>query len=272
MFKLNTQQTYPLLIFVLFTVSLSLQAASEPRIVGGILAPDGAYPFLTAIEDSRDDFQFCGGSLITPTKVITGAHCIDNTPMQIRIGTNNKRQHPGQVIRISKKVIHPKYDDFTIDYDIAVLTLAKPVKLSDTANIINLPEACASLTCTTGLAKPKTVLRIAGWGATAPNGGNSSISLREVDVPVVTNAVCNDAVGDITSRMMCAGYVKGGKDSCQGDSGGPLFAYVPSSNTGIQAGIVSWGIGKCGKAGLYGVYTRISHPEIRNFIRQEAGI
>jgi secreted trypsin-like serine protease len=95
--------------------------------------------------------------------------------------------------------------------------------------------------------------------------------LKEVDVPVVANGICSKTVRGITPRMFCAGYSEGGKDSCQGDSGGPLFAYLPQAKSGMQAGIVSWGNG-CADPDQYGVYTRISDPEIRSFIRAKAGV
>jgi secreted trypsin-like serine protease len=93
-----------------------------------------------------------------------------------------------------------------------------------------------------------------------------------VSLPLVSNATCQIAYGNsITSRMICAGVPAGGKDSCWGDSGGPLFAYFPEARAGIQTGIVSWGE-DCGLPGYYGVYTRISNPDIRTFIRQKAGV
>ena len=58
--------------------------------------------------------------------------------------------------------------------------------------------------------------------------------------------------------MICAGQV--GRDSCNGDSGGPLV------QNGRQIGIVSWGSSRCGGS-LPGVYTRVSSPSIRRFIR-----
>ena len=82
--------------------------------------------------------------------------------------------------------------------------------------------------------------------------------MRKTTVPYIDNAKCNDQDsygGKIRSRMMCAGYQKGGKDSCQGDSGGPLVWHSP--NGAILVGVVSFGEG-CAKENKPGVYTRVS--------------
>ena len=255
------------------TFSGVVVAEPTPRIVGGIVALNHAYPFMAALEYTLDGFQFCGGTLISPNKVLTAAHCVDTSEaVQVRIGTNNKVTDPGQIVSVISQVSHPKFNPSTLDYDVAVFTLATPVVLNDNKNLMKLPEACASLTCITGLAKPPTLVRTAGWGATNPNGSSASLDLRQVDVPLVDNTTCNTAVGPgVTARMICAGFAVGGKDSCNGDSGGPLFGYLGIARTGLQTGIVSWGIGNCGDPGTYGVYTRISNPEVRLFIRQQSG-
>lgn len=67
--------------------------------------------------------------------------------------------------------------------------------------------------------------------------------------------------------MICAGVT--GKDSCQGDSGGPVVA--GSGDNRSQVGIVSWGLG-CARRGYPGVYTNVANPDIRDFIRQIAGV
>jgi trypsin len=248
-------------------------AEITPRIIGGVLAPNHAYPFMVAMEYAADGFQFCGGSLIAPNKVLTAAHCVDTTePVRIRVGTNNRNTDPGQIVAVSTQVKHPKYNSTTLDYDVAVFTLASSVVLNDNKNLAKLPEACATLECITGLAKTGTTVRVAGWGATNPNGSSPSINLLQVDVPLASNATCNTAIGGgITGRMICAGFVSGGKDSCSGDSGGPLFGYYGPARTGIQTGIVSWGVGLCGAPNTYGVYTRVSNPEVRTFIRNQSG-
>jgi secreted trypsin-like serine protease len=100
-----------------------------------------------------------------------------------------------------------------------------------------------------------------GWGDTDPGGGTSyPTELREVDVRIVKRAICNgpDSYdGLITSRMICAGYAAGGKDSCQGDSGGPLVVKNAAGKWRLQVGVVSWGFG-CAAPDFYGVYSRLA--------------
>lgn len=58
---------------------------------------------------------------------------------------------------------------------------------------------------------------VAGWGLTTQDGTVSSV-LREVAVPIITNAQCRATSykSMIVSTMLCAGYVNnGGKDACQ---------------------------------------------------------
>lgn len=259
----------------LLTVLLGLACSAygaDARIVGGTAAPNHAYPFMAAIEYQSDAFQFCAGTLVAPNKVLTAAHCVETAePIQVRLGTNNKRTDPGQLIKVVTQKAHPKFNANTLDYDVAVFTLEQNVKLGDKVNLAKLPERCNSLTCYTGLVRPGLTLRVAGWGSTRKDGLNASLALRETDLPVVDNATCDAAVGGVTPRMVCAGLPEGGRDACSGDSGGPLFGYLEGTRTGVQAGIVSWGIGYCADPGYYGVYTRISDPDIRSFIRSQAG-
>jgi len=53
---------------------------------------------------------------------------------------------------------------------------------------------------------------------TTSEGGEQATKLMQVDVPVITNELCNEQYEDrITPRMICAGYPDGGRDSCQGE-------------------------------------------------------
>jgi secreted trypsin-like serine protease len=263
---------------------LSTVSAAQPRIVGGNEAVANAYPFMVALEKQVDNFPFCGASLITTNKVLTAAHCIadDNgriikDKIQVRLGTNVLNNGSGTVISVKTISKHPLYNPDTVnissDYDVAILTLKTPVKLDDNINVINLPKACQSIDCLTGLVTPGTSVRAIGWGLTSFEGEASAV-LLQVDMPLISNTNCQDSIGlpvIVTDRMICADGAQQNPvaDTCQGDSGGPLFAYIGAARAGLQTGIVSFG-NDC--AVNPGAYTRVSNPSIRAFILKYAGI
>jgi len=97
------------------------------------------------------------------------------------------------------------------------------------------------------------------WGTTTEGGSTADI-LREVQLPIISNSICNDSIhyaGEITANMLCAGFDAGGKDACQGDSGGPLVVVNPKTGQRNLAGIVSSGYG-CARPYSQGIYTRVS--------------
>ncbi|KAG5832012.1 hypothetical protein ANANG_G00286600 [Anguilla anguilla] len=57
---------------------------------------------------------------------------------------------------------------------------------------------------------------VTGFGRLSEGGSLANV-LQEVEIPVVGNRKCNClyGVGSITSNMICAGLLRGGKDSCQ---------------------------------------------------------
>src|SRR5699024_12422374 len=62
--------------------------------------------------------------------------------------------------------------------------------------------------------KPGVPAYVIGWGETQDTGDD--LVLRETSVPVLSNQLCQKWMPDssVTSRMVCAGYAQGGKDSC----------------------------------------------------------
>ncbi|KAK2099541.1 Transmembrane protease serine 13 [Saguinus oedipus] len=99
---------------------------------------------------------------------------------------------------------------------------------------------------------------ITGFGKTRETDDKTSPFLREVQVNLIDFKRCNDYLvydSYLTPRMMCAGDLRGGRDSCQGDSGGPLVC--EQNNRWYLAGVTSWGTG-CGQRNKPGVYTKVT--------------
>jgi secreted trypsin-like serine protease len=230
----------------------------EPKIVGGTQVPNGNYPFMADLEivGANGRTGQCGGSLIDPDSVLTAAHCLANVRrVGLTVGRTVLSQNQGQIRFASDAFIDPSYNGQRNQaYDAAVLKLdravtgIKPIKLATGSQ--------------NDLETPGRLLTVAGWGVTS-EGGNPSLRLREVSLPVVADSTAKRVFSSeyFPSLMVATGGEKG-KDACQGDSGGPLFN--PGS-TSTQVGIVSFGRG-CARAGVPGVYTEVNNPAIRTFI------
>ncbi|MDO0925091.1 serine protease [Streptomyces sp. TG1A-8] len=224
--------------------SPTASAAPQP-IVGGTTTTTTSYPFMMQITDASG-FQFCGGTLVSATKVVTAAHCmVGETTSGVRVvgGRTYLNGTNGTVSRVSRIWVNPGYTDATNGDDVAVLTLSTSMPYTPA------PYVSASQT---SVYAAGTTARILGWGTTSESGGSSN-QLRTATVPIVSDSSCSNSYGSdfVRTDMVCAGYTSGGVDTCQGDSGGPLLI------GGVLAGITSWGEG-CAEAGYPGVYTRLT--------------
>ncbi len=224
----------------------------QTRIVGGYDADPANWKFYTQLVKPTGNRSYCGASYIGDGFVLTAAHCVaksEPSGVAVKVGGYKFKGTDGVRANVTEIHVHPSYYKKTASHDIALLKLDRVLT---NAAVVDIAAGSLDQYVRIG-----DTLTVAGLGRLT-EGGSSPTVLQAVDVPLVTDATCQEAggnyktVGDVS---FCAGVPEGKIDACQGDSGGPIV--VNQGGQVTQLGIVSWGIG-CARAGQYGVYTDIA--------------
>ncbi|XP_059051625.1 serine protease Hayan-like [Achroia grisella] len=239
-------------------------------IVGGENADQGEFPHMAAIGFTNfdDGYNFsCGGSLISPRFVLTAGHCTRNLrakdpePVIVRLGDQNidpSVSDGANPVDVPIKRIHkhPDYRPPARYNDIALLELNLDMEIDS-----DIRPAC--LWQQNGFGG-ETKAIATGWGTVNPDTREVAKDLQKVSVNLLNNTDCaklldtrHSNLRGLSPSQMCAGELRGRKDTCRANSGSPL--QIPSKDKQCIfhiIGITSFGE-QCAN-GPPAVYTRIS--------------
>ncbi|KAJ7393867.1 Chymotrypsin-like elastase member 3B [Desmophyllum pertusum] len=256
-------------------IPLSCGISPVSRVIGGVDATPGNWPWQIALLRGSSKSFSCGGSLIAPDWIVTAAHCIargqPGSYYTIRLGDHNRQVTEGteQDIPGKQVIVHPDYNKIPIDSDIALIQLSRPATLNARVKTVCLPSHDE-------VVPTSSRCFITGWGKIKHPGSSHHI-LQQANLPSVTNDVCAKKLAAspggsslrITQNMICGGVKGTILSGCHGDSGGPYVCQNSAGNWVLQ-GAVSWGSPRCSAAERYTVFARVG--KFRNWINQMMGV
>lgn len=246
-----TSRLLPLLLAI--GAAAALAAPPAGAVVGGEAITTASVPWFASVGG-------CGGTLVSPARVLTAAHCVQGRT----VADLRQVVVAGDVVRdVSHIAMHPNWrqrngSENFLD-DVAIVELAQPIT---TVTPIALATSDAPTAWITGTGRPF-----------APGTGHSeaelygSSGLRSAPLRTLTDAQCAAAFRGYTGstrerfdrRMRCSIDADGEEplsSGCNGDSGGPLWATIGGVPT--QLGVVSWGGDRCGADHLPSVFADVT--------------
>jgi trypsin len=246
-----------------FAGSTSAAPKARSSVIGGTPASLQEWGFTVAIITPR---TLCTGSLISPTRVLTAAHCASDPTATLVRANSTSAFSGGELAAVTSAAIAPGFRGFFAD--VAVLALANPV----TAPPIPLATAAESAT----YGQPGSPLAVAGFGLQNPLVGRKgkfgtlttvNMRVRRCRIPATLMCETGHLAGVAERRFQGLKLRRSvQKAICQGDSGGPLIARTPQGPRliGIAEATSSppksnpFFFVRCGLKGFPSIHTRVS--------------
>jgi secreted trypsin-like serine protease len=239
---------------IVAVLTLLLAAPAGAIVGGGVPSAEGVGRAVVTIVGSRGNF--CTGSLIAPTLVLTVAHCVQPGATYKIVESADKNPVLQDVRSVA---IHPGFNMQAMmvhraTADVALLQL-------EAAPQGKIPAALGAPRIATAEGSRFT---IAGVGVTIRGDGKSAGTVR------VAGLVATGRPGTLQIRLVdpVGRGIRDGLGACTGDSGGPVFEDRPGGPAIV--GVISWSTGPNNGAGCGGLTGVTPLTLYRDWILQTA--
>ncbi|XP_001353838.4 brachyurin [Drosophila pseudoobscura] len=251
-------------LFVCLIAQLSLSFGQEMgylRIMNGTTARDKQFPYqvglLCYFDDSKDEPNLCGGTIISKRWILTAAHCLQEPRSELRkviiyVGSLEVDESKPFVVKKSATIVHKGFNRKIVANDIGLIKLPKDLTFNDRIQPAIFPDL--------GKTYEGKMAIISGWGLTSKQQASSV--LQYIRAPIITNEECekqwNKQLKGKRRKLVLDSFIcidsRAGLP-CRGDSGGPL---VLDDGSRTLVGIVSHGYDAKCQVKLPDVLTRVS--------------
>jgi secreted trypsin-like serine protease len=233
-------------------LALAVVAPPARAVVGGTdnVATAFAAPLVfLEIQEPRNSVATCTGTLISPTVVMTAAHCVYDTTKRgdflriakpgeiaVRVGSTNVTNSAlGVTAGVAAVLPQPYYrwDGSRHAHDVALLALDRALSQQPAKLAEQHPGAGKALL-------------IAGYGSTSTRDQTRPAALKVALIDATASRTCHLVSESFDPSWLFCGAAASnsavpGGTACYGDSGGPAFAYENTVSNLVVEGVISYG-------------------------------